>query len=152
MEYFEKDLLFRDDTHLNNTCILFNSLITSSLDDFLDTKDFHNIPVFLFLTAAVMEENEFTNLSLESLYNANLNRYNHKDFDISLTSKFANDFLNREFNLKSFEKMNEEYQLIIKNAFDIYTSCLEIYENKLVRMFELIDQYNEIYNVEYLER
>lgn len=152
MEYYDKDLLFRDDLHLSNTCDLFNFLITTSLEDYRHSKDFYNIPVFLFLTAAVLDEIDFTNLSLESLYNANLTRYNHKDFDISMTSKFANNFLIRKFNIDGFEDLNEEYQLIIKNAFDIYTSCLEIYESKFIKMFELIDQYNEIYNVEYLER
>lgn len=143
MEYFEKDLLFRDDEHLKNACNLFSILIKTSFDDFRKSMGFNNVPAFIFLSSAVMDEKDSNNLSLETLYNANLTRYKHEEFDISQTSKIANEFLNKKFNLDGYEDLSEEYQLIVKNAFDIYTSCLEIYESKLIRMFEIIESYTK---------
>lgn len=146
LDHFDGDLLFRDNKHLKNACILFEKLNTKSLEELRELQDFNNIPVFLFLTSAVMKEKDLNNLSIESLYSANINRYNHKDFDISQTSKIANEFLNRKFNLDGYEKLSEEYQLIVKNAFDIYMSCLEIYESKLIRMFEKMEAYTKDVN------
>ena len=135
MTNFDRDYLFLDDEHIEFTMYLFNQLDKRDNEQrFQD--DFQVIPAFLFLSALVVDTDDLTQITVDSLYESNKIRSKSSDKNTSDISRIANDFYDGSYNLSDIRSLDEDLQIMVKNAIDIYHANLEIYDNKLSKMIE----------------
>jgi hypothetical protein len=152
MTNFDRDYLFLDDDHISYTVSLFNLLDKRDNEQRFD-DDFQTVPAFLFLSGLVVEDIDFDQITIESLYESNKARCKSSDKDVSDISRTANEFYDGSFRLSEMGALDSDYQVMVKNALDILYANREIYDNKLSKMVEkMIDFTNQRINQQESER
>jgi hypothetical protein len=140
MTNFDRDYLFLHDDHIIKTIELFNQLDKRDNEQRFE-DEFQIIPAFLFLSAIVVEDDVLDQITLKSLYKANRARCESTDKDIRDISRTANEFFDGTFKLGDIGSIDPDYQVMIKNALDIYLSGKEIYNGKLSIMVYKMEEY-----------